>query len=201
MSQLNLTMFNNLCVKQDKSENLYVYQIDDNTFILSKKLEDGYRQATIITRATYTALDSLSPKMISRILALAPKYYSVSDMWKALKDTHNPPRDDIFRGKECPSFIIYQLDYLLFGSHINVQAYDMIYGYMIVKAHDNIYRISVVNNNLTNNKTCLFVDNITAQEQTDNPDKYTALMPMQNDKSSLFDMICYCLTEIKIKQY
>lgn len=198
MSQLNLTMFNNLCIKQDKSENLYVYQIDDNTFILSKKLEDGYRQATIITRSTYTALDSLSPKMISRILALAPKYYSVSDMWKALKDTHNTPRDDIFSDKESPSFIIYQLDYLLFGSHINVQAYDMIYGYMIVKAHDNIYHISVVNNDLTNNKTCLFIDNITAQERTNNYDDYTALIPMPNRKELLFDMICLCIDELKI---
>ena len=198
MSQLNLTMFNNLCVKQDKSENLYVYQIDDNTFILSKKLEDGYRQASIITRATYTALDSLSPKMISRILALAPKYYSVSDMWKALKDTRNTPRDDIFSDKESPSFIIYQLDYLLFGSHINVQAYDMIYGYMIVKAHDNIYRISVVNNDLTNNKTCLFIDNVTAQERTNNHADYTALIPMPNSKELLFDMICLCIDELKI---
>lgn len=198
MSQLNLTMFNNLCVKQDKSENLYVYQIDDNTFILSKKLEDGYRQATIITRATYTALDSLSPKMISRILALAPKYYSVSDMWKALKDTHNTHRDDIFSDKESPSFIIYQLDYLLFGSHINVQAYDMIYDYMIVKAHNNIYRISVVSNDLTNNKTCLFIDNVTAQEHTNNHDDYTALIPMPNSKELLFDMICLCIDELKI---
>lgn len=198
MSQLSLTMFNNLCIKQDKSENLYVYQIDDNTFILSKKLEDGYRQATIITRSTYTALDSLSPKMISRILALAPKYYSVSDMWKALKDTHNTHRDDIFSDKESPSFIVYQLDYLLFGSHINVQAYDMIYRYMIVKAHDNIYRISVVNNDLTNNKTCLFIDNVTAQERTNNHDDYTALIPMPNSKELLFDMISLCIDELKI---
>ena len=198
MSQLNLAMFNNLCIKQDKSENLYVYQIDDNTFILSKKLEDGYRQATIITRATYTALDSLSPKMISRILALAPKYYSVSDMWKALKDTHNTPRDDTFSDKESPSLIIYQLDYLLFGSRINVQAYDMIYGYMIIKAHDNIYHISVVNNNLTNNKTCLFIDNVTAQERVNNHDDYTALIPMPNSKELLFDMICSCIDELRI---
>lgn len=197
MSQLNLTMFNNLCVKQDKSENLYVYQIDDNTFILSKKLEDGYRQATIITRSTYTALDSLSPKMISRILALAPKYHSVSDMWNALKDKHNTPRDDIFSDKEYPSFIIYRLDYLLFGSHINVQTYDMIYRYMIVKAHDNIYRISVVNNDLTNNKTGLFIDNITAQERINNHDDYTALIPMQDSKELLFDMICFCIDELK----
>lgn len=198
MSRLNLTIFNNLCIKQDKSENLYVYQIDDNTFILSKKLEDGYRQATIITRSTYTALDSLSPKMISRILALAPKYYSASDMWKALKDTHNTPRDDVFSDKESPSFIIYQLDYLLFGSHINVQAYDMIYDYMIVKAHDNIYHISVVNNDLTNNKTCLFIDNITAQERINNHDDYTALIPMPNSKELLFDMISLCIDELKM---
>ena len=198
MSQLNLTMFVNLCVKQDKSENLYVYQIDDNTFILSKKLDDNYRQATIITRSTYTALNSLSPKMISRILALAPTYYSVSDMWNALKDKHNAPRDDVFSNKESPSFIIYQLNYLLFGSHINVQAYDMIYRYMIVKAHDNIYRISVVNNNLANNKTCLFIDNITAKERTNNHDDYTALIPMSNSKELLFDMISLCINELKI---
>jgi len=192
-------MFNNLCVKQDKSENLYAYQIDDNTFILSKKLEDGYRQATIITRSTYTALDSLSPKMISRILALAPKYDSVSDMWNALKDKHNPPRDDIFNNKENPSFIIYTLDYLLFLSHINVQAYDMIYGYIIVKANDNIYRIDVVNNDFTSNKPCLYIDNLTAKEHIDDAEKYTALMPMSNDKTALFDMISLCLDEVKIK--
>lgn len=199
MSQLNLTMFNNLCIKQDKSENLYVYQIDDNTFILSKKLDDGYRQATIIARSTYTALDSLSPKMISRILTLAPKYYSVSDMWNMLKDKRNPSREDIFSDKENPSFIIYQLNYLLFLSHINVQAYDMIYGYIIVKANDNIYRIDVVNNDLTDNNPCLYIDNLTAKEHVDNAEKHTALMPLLNDKASLFNMISYCLDGIKIK--
>lgn len=199
MSQQNITMFDNLCVKQDKSERLYVYQIDENTFILSKKLEANYWQGTIISRSTYTALDSLSPKMISRILAMAPKYYSVSDMWNTLKDKHNPPRDDIFSDKENPNFVIYTLDYLLFLSHINVQAYDMLYGYIIVKANDNIYRIDVMQNEVTNNKKCLFIDNLTAKEHVDNAEKYTALMPIPNDKASLFDMISFCLDEIKIK--
>ena len=184
MSQLNLTMFNNLCIKQDKSENLYVYQIDDNTFILSKKLDDGYRQATIITRSTYTALDSLSPKMISRILELAPEYDCLSSMWKALKDTHNPPRDKFFRTTEPPSFLIHNLDLLFFRSHINVQAYDMIYDYLIVKAYDNIYRIdrSPVANFIT------ITNSATAE---------SLAVPTYKDKVALFNGIDFCCQELK----
>lgn len=196
MSQPNLAIFNNLCVKQDKSENLYVYQIDDNTFILSKKLDDGYRQATIITRSTYTALDSLSPKMISRILALTPEYDCLSSMWKALRDTHNPHRDDLFKNTDNPSFIVQNLDYLLFKSHITVQAYDMIYGYIVVKAYGNIYRIKIAKN-----KEWLLITNTKANELGDNAKDDCLMLPlsqaMTSNKVKLFDGIDFCLKELK----
>mgnify|MGYP001738824616 CR=1 FL=1 len=180
MTNYHFPNFNNLCVKQDKSENLYVYQIDDNTFILSKKLEDNYWHASIITRSTYTALDSLSPKMISRILTLAPEYDCLSSMWKTLKDTHNPPRNKFFKPAEPPSFLVHNLDLLLFGSHITVQAYDMIYGYLIVKAYNDIYRIdrSIVANNI-------IITNTTTNENR--------TFPVYKDKAVLFRNIdCSC---------
>lgn len=184
MTNCQFPNFNNLCVKQDKSENLYVYQIDDNTFILSKKLEDNYWHASIITRSTYTTLDSLSPKMTSRILELAPEYDCLSSMWKALKDTHNPPRDKFFRTTEPPSFLIHNLDLLFFRSHITVQAYDMIYGYLIVKAYDNIYRIdrSPVANFIT----------ITNSATTE-----SLAVPIYKDKVAFFNAIDFCCQELK----
>lgn len=176
--------FDNLCVKQDKSEHLYVYQIDENTFILSKKLEDNYWHGTIISRSTYTALDSLSPKMISRIVAMAPEYDCLSSMWKALKDTHNPPRDDLFKSNENPSFIVHNLDYLLFKSHITIQAYDMIYGYLIVKAYDNIYRID----------RSPIADFITI---TNSATTESLAAPIYKDKIALFNAIDFCCQELK----
>lgn len=184
MSTSTQPSFNNLCVKQDKSENLYVYQIDENTFILSKKLEDNYWQATVITRATYTALDSLSPKMISRILALAPEYDCLTNMWKALRDTHNPPRDPLYKDTSNPSFIVQNIDYLLFKSHITVQAYDMIYGYLIVKAYGNIYRIdrSII-------ADAIFITNTATDEDI--------MLLIYKDKVALFNGIDFCLKELK----
>lgn len=184
MANCRFPNFDNLCVKRDKSEHLYVYQIDDNTFILSKKLEDNYWHASIIARSTYTALDSLSPKMISRILELAPEYNCLSSMWKALKDTHNPPRNPLYKDLHNPSFLIQNLDYLLFKSNITVQAYDMIYEYLIVKAHDNIYRIEPQN----------LVDGIII---TNTKTDETRTFPVYKDKVVLFENIDLCLKELK----
>lgn len=196
MQNCQFPNFNNLCVKQDKSENLYVYQIDENTFILSKKLEDNYWQATVITRATYTALDSLSPKMISRILALAPEYDYLSSMWKALRDTHNPPRNPLYKDTSNPSFIVQNIDYLLFKSHIVVQAYDMIYGYLVVKAYNTIYRIE-----LAKNKEWLLITNTEADELAKTKNDDCLMLPLgianKRDEYLLFEGIDFCLKELK----
>ncbi len=56
MSASTQPNFDNLCVQTlSKAENLYVYQIDENTYPV-KKLEDSYRQAAVITRATLQLL-------------------------------------------------------------------------------------------------------------------------------------------------